>query len=180
MADRWFSGPVWKKKGSESKPKPKPKGKTLFVLHFRLFCKQDKHGNILQGEYSEAMLRQAAAKFGSIVILYHSLHREEIQPLLDLVLTLRKEFPNLEAEEIESTLDATEKMKRRIIGRGGRIKHVRNPREITTWNISRFIIDDEGVFEFTHTANAEEIGIEVEKPENFEDLKKKRQGRSFW
>jgi len=89
-------------------------------------------------------------------------------------------FPNIEIEEINNALDAADAMKRRIISNGGRIKHVSNPREITALNMSRFVIDEEGSFEFTKTENADEIGIEVEKPQNFEDLNKRRAGKSFW
>lgn len=176
MVDQWFPGKRkrFKARGSLDGEGGEPEGKILICHDPRLFGKRDKDGLILD-EMSESMLMQACDLYDQVLVFC-----VECQACKD-VKSLAESLGLSKVEVIfqpEDPLLRTEQMRKRIIQAGGRIKPAKNPREITYFNMERFVVSEHMVF--AGREDWQKIGLELDKPQSFEDLHKERKKRSFW
>lgn len=175
MADQWLPGPR-----RHFKVRPGEEGaegearRVLVVLDPRLFGKRD-HNDIILDEMSEDMLRQASSLYDQVTVFCEECQacRDVKQLAESLVLT------NVEVVFApQDFLEKTEELRKRILAVGGKIKAVKNPREIAYHNIERFILS--GHILFARRDDWKKVGLELDKPKTFKDVQKERKGKSFW
>lgn len=176
MADQWFPGKRkrFRARGSLDGSGSGVEGKVLICTDPRLFGKRNKEGVILD-DMSPGMLAQACDLYDQVWVF--CVECEACKDLKSLAEQL--DLPKVEVIfQPDDVLLRTEQMRKRIIQAGGRIKPVKNPREITYFNMERFVVSEFMVF--AGREDWEKIGLELDKPQSFEDLHKDRKKRSFW
>ena len=146
----------------------------LLILHSEFFKKRDSKGKV-QDEISLSVLQQVAVKFSKVLIFIPEIMiKEQVETLCE-----DNQLENIEVEIANSdTVARTDQIKKRIIAFGGRLKWVQNPREISYFNIDQFLLSDH--ITVARSEDHNKIGIEPEKPDDFDSLSDKRKGRSFW
>lgn len=170
--DQWFAGPRKKPKGQREGP---PR-RVLFVLDPSMFFKRDAKGTVLS-EVSESMLRQALSKFDKVVV-FPVYGLASAQVLQEAVATYQLEVEVAPLVSGATNATVAEMLKQKLISLGAEIKHHLNPREISHLNIEKFMISDHILI--ARREDWAKAGLELDKPESFEDVAKKRKNRSFW
>jgi len=170
--DQWFSGPRKKLQGQREGP---PR-RVLFVLDPSLFFKRDAKGTVLS-EASEAMLRQAVTKFDKVVVFpVYGLASAQVLQEAVASYQLDVEVAPLVGGSTNATV--AEMLKQKLLSLGAEIKHHTNPREISHLNIEKFLVSDHILI--ARKDDWAKAGLELDKPESFEDVAKKRKNKSFW
>ena len=173
MVDQWLPGP---RKRIKASTVARSEGNVLIVLDPHLFSIRDKKGKVTD-TYSELMLTQASDLYDRVLIfcVYGKSGANALKELVESIDGLN----NIEFEECSDKLStATETLKRHIIALGGRIKHVKNPREINHLNLHKFVIGEH--IKFSRVDDWEKVGLKLDKTKSFDDLTKARKGKSFW
>jgi hypothetical protein len=175
MADQWLPGPRrhFKVRDEEGEVGDSHR-KILVVLDPRLFGKRDSKGLILD-EMSEDMLCQASSLYDQVMVFC-----EECQACRDVrQLAEDIQLKNVEVTYISANLiEKTEELRKRIIAVGGKIKVVRNPREITFFSMEKFVLS--GYIVFARRDDWKKVGLELDKPKTFQDVQKERKTKTFW
>jgi len=148
----------------------------LFVLDPALFFKRDAKGTVLE-EVSESMLRQAVSKFDRVVVFpVYGLAKAQLLQEAIGSLQLQVEVAPVMGGSTHATV--AEALKQKLLSLGAEIRHHQNPREISHLNIEKFLLSDHIII--VRKDDWERVGLELDKPESFEDAAKKRKNRSFW
>lgn len=175
MDNQWLPGPRrhFKVRPGEEGGEDKSR-KVLVVLDPRLFGKRDPHDLILD-EMSEDMLRQASSLYDQVIVFC-----EECQACRDVKrLAEGASLANVEVVFApEDFLEKTEELRKRILAVGGKIKAVKNPREIAYHNLERFVLS--GHIIFARREDWKKVGLELDKPKTFKDVQGERKKRVFW
>jgi len=176
MADnQWLPGPRkhFKARSGEGNESGEPR-RILVVLDPRLFGKRDPKGVILD-EMSEDMLCQAADLYDQVLVFC-----EECQACRDVrQLAEDIQLANVEVVYLpDDFLEKTEELRRRIVAVGGKIKVVKNPREIAYHNLDKFTMS--GHIVFARREDWKRVGLELDKPKTFKDVQRDRSKKSFW
>ena len=148
----------------------------LFVLDPSLFFKRDAKGTVLS-EVSEAMLRQAVAKFDKVVV-FPVYGLASTQVLQEAVATYQLDVDMAPLMSGATNSTVAEMLRQRLLSLGAEIKHHINPREISHLNIEKFMLSDHILI--VRKDDWAKAGLELDKPESFEDVAKKRKNKSFW
>ena len=167
--DRWFNSPP-RKSGK--------KRRLLVVLDPRLFSVRDSKGLPI-AQWDIATLAEAGDKWDQIVVLERRSFQKGVEEQ-NLLFDLKDKPLNLAVIPCwESVLVTTEQLRKKVLDFGGKIKHVKNPREITYLNMCDFVEADNIVWiqSWNQTELAE---IEPEKPKTFDDFSRSRKVRAYW
>jgi hypothetical protein len=169
---QWLPGPRRHFKAREGKSGTQKR--ILVALDPRLFGKRDPKGLILD-EMSEDMLCQASDLYDQVLVFC-----EECQACRDVrQLAEDLQLKNVEVNYVSANLiEKTEELRKRIVAVGGKIKVVKNPREITYYSMEKFVMSDWIVF--ARRDEWKKVGLELDKPKTFHDVQRERKGKSFW
>jgi len=162
-----------------------PIQQTAVISNPAFLLKQDKGGNRTK-EYSELTLQAVAKRWEKVLIFSYVPSEANIDPEntrdnkklvkfldslsinnVELILTVKGTTPVI-----------TEQWKSCLIRHGARIKNPKNLREISYLTLNKYM--DAPHIIWIKQDDHKKIGIEVDKPLNFEELQEKRKRVSEW
>ena len=155
--------------------------KVLFVSDHAFFLKRNKQNGFEDPAcWSVQTLKEVSDKWDLVLVLGNLQIEEPCAfggNLRDLCNKFK--FHNVEViDDTKSRMDILEIMKKCIINMGGKMRFVKNIKEITYYNIYRCFENIE--FRYADANDHSLVGVKVDKPKSFLEFAKERKQKAVW